>query len=108
VSNDSKLYLEHRSRKNPSKLIFGNCQLSPPLGILIGKMQLGKAADLTLTMPCVDRLGPDIQEHTPGFLATPKNRVTAKPIIALELLQQSHTKQQQPDQQSPKEFRLLL
>jgi hypothetical protein len=53
----------------------------------------------------LDRIGLGIQEHTPGFLAIPNNRVIAKVIIAPELIRQLDMQQQQQQQQSLLGFR---
>jgi len=44
-------------------------------------MKPGKAADLILTIPCLDRIALGIQEHIPGFRAIPKKCATAKDLI---------------------------
>jgi len=51
--------------------------------------------DWILTIPYSDHIGLGTKEHTPGFLATPKNRAIAKAKIAPELIQQSDMQQQQ-------------
>jgi hypothetical protein len=75
------------------------------LGIYIGRTQPEKEADSILTIQCLDRVQLGIQEHTPGFLAIPKNRVIAKSTNAPELIPQLDTQQQQQQQQSLFGFR---
>jgi hypothetical protein len=89
----------------PSKLIFGNSPLSPPLGILIGQTQTEKEVDWILMIPYLDRIGVGIQEHTTGFLAIPNNRPIAKVISAREFVRQSDEQQQQQQQKSLFGFR---
>jgi hypothetical protein len=75
------VYSWQHSRRNPSKLVFGNSPLFPPLGIFIGQTQTEKVADLILTIPCLDHIDLGIQEHTPGYLVIPKNLVIVKGSI---------------------------
>jgi hypothetical protein len=51
-----------------------------------GRTQPEKEADLILKIKCSGYIGLGIPEHTPGFLAIPKNCVIAKGRTALDLI----------------------
>jgi len=80
---------------NLSKFIFGNSQLSPPLGIRTEQMRPGKSADSVLTILCLVHIELGIQEPILGVLAILKNRVFAMNIILPEHIRQLDTQQWQ-------------
>jgi len=79
-SGVSKPYLQQCLRRNPWKIIFGNIQTSPPLGIFIGQTLPERAVDSKITIPCLDNIGRSIDDFILENLQTviPRKLVIVK------------------------------